>query len=256
MVIDSGPRTAPGPRPRGFPSLALQSLARAARAARAYPRRNPMTFAYLLIIVAGLLLLTQVLSGPAADHLKIAISTNPHNMAHKPLTVMLASPLFAATDSGLPSHLLTIAGGVGICMAALERRLGAARTAALFLIANTVATAVATSIAAAAVHSGRYPAQWWDGYDYGISYGVLAIAAAVTPLVPLLPVPSVPPLPPLPLMPRAARLLWVAGVFAYPFVSAQWFGLVPNFATIGHETAAVFGLVAGYFLLRGGAYES
>jgi hypothetical protein len=51
------------------------------------------------------------------------------------------------------------------------------------------------------------------------------------------------------------RVLWVAGVFAYPFVSAQWFGLLPNFATIGHETAAAFGLGAGYYLVRfrGGA---
>jgi hypothetical protein len=165
-------------------------------------------------------------------------------MAHDPVVVLLASPLFTATDSGLPSHLLIIAGGVGVCMAALERRLGAVRTAAVFLLANTIATAVATSVAAAGVHSGRYPAKWWDGYDYGISYGVLAIAAAVTPLVPLTPMTS-----------RAVRVLWAAGVFAYPFVSAQWFGLLPNFATIGHETAAAFGLGAGYYLVRfrGGA---
>ncbi|ACU70352.1 conserved hypothetical protein [Catenulispora acidiphila DSM 44928] len=214
MATDSGPRAA----------------------ARAYPRRNPMTFAYLLIILAGLLFLTKALTGSQADHLKIAISTNPHNMAHKPLTVLLASPLFTATDSGPLSHLLIIAGGVGICMAALERHIGAPRTAALFLLANTLATATATSIAAAAIHSGRYPAKWWNGYDYGISYGVLATAAAVTPLVP-----------------RATRWLWAAGVFAYPFVSAQWFGLLPNFATIGHETAAAFGLGAGFFLLRRGA---
>lgn len=224
MAIDSGPR----PAARALPSLA--------RAARAYPRRNPMTFAYLLVILAGLLLLTRLLSGPTADHLKITISTNPHNMAHAPLEVLLASPLFTATDSGFVSHLLIIGGGVGVCMAALERRMGARRTAAVFLLANTIATVVATSIAAAAIHSGRYPAKWWDGYDYGISYGVLAMAAAVTPLVP-----------------RALRLVWAAGVFAYPFVSAQWFGLLPNFATIGHETAAAFGVAAGYFLLRGDA---
>jgi hypothetical protein len=223
MATDSGPR----PAGRALPAPA--------RAARAYPRRNPMTFAYLLVILAGLLVLTQFLSGPAADHLKIAISTNPHNMAHAPLEVLLASPLFTATDSGLLSHLLIIGGGVGVCMAALERRIGARRTAALFLLANTIATAVATSVAAAAIHSGRYPAKWWDGYDYGISYGVLATAAAVTPLVP-----------------RRLRLPWAVGVFAYPFVSAQWFGLLPNFATIGHETAAAFGLAAGCFLLRAG----
>jgi hypothetical protein len=154
-------------------------------------------------------------------------------MAHAPLEVLLASPLFTATDSGLLSHLLIIGGGVGICMAALERRMGASRTAALFLFANTIATAVATSVAAAAIHSGRYPAKWWDGYDYGISYGVLATAAAVTPLAP-----------------RKLRALWAAGVFAYPFLSVQWFGMLPNFATIGHETAAAFGLAAGCFLLR------
>ncbi|WP_194904911.1 rhomboid-like protein [Catenulispora rubra] len=233
MAIDTGPRSAPRSVPSRTRVVWRSLVPSLVRAARAYPRRNAMTAAYLLVILAGLLLLTKILTGPAADHLKIAISTNPHNMAHAPLTVLLASPLFAATDSGLLSHLLIIAGGVGICMAALERRLGPARTAALFLLANTVATAVATGVAAAAIHSGRYPAKWWDGYDYGISYGVLAIAAAVTPLVP-----------------KAVRIPWAAGVFAYPFVSAQWFGLLPNFATIGHETAAAFGLAAGYFLLR------
>ncbi|WP_194923977.1 rhomboid-like protein [Catenulispora pinisilvae] len=281
MAIDSGPRTATAARA----SRAWRaSAASVARAVRDYPRRNPLTFAYLLVILAGLLVMTKVLSGPAADHFKIAISTDPHNMAHAPLTVLLASPVFAATDSGVFSHLLIIGGGVGVCMAALERRIGALRTVALFLLANSIATAVATSVAAAAIHSGRYPAKWWDGYDYGISYGVLAIAASVTPLVtPLVAraVASLSSLRPLrswsslrswswsslswsslswsslswSLPSRIVRLLWIAGVFAYPFVSAQWFGLLPNFATIGHETAAAFGLAAGYYLLRGDATD-
>lgn len=259
MAIDSGPRTATA----GRASRAWRaSAASVARAVRDYPRRNPLTFAYLLVILAGLLVMTKVLSGPAADHFKIAISTNPHNMAHAPLTVLLASPVFAATDSGVFSHLLIIGGGVGVCMAALERRIGALRTVALFLLANSIATAVATSVAAAAIHSGRYPAKWWDGYDYGISYGVLAIAASVTPLVAravasswsrsssLRSLQSRSSLPS-----HIVRLLWIAGVFAYPFVSAQWFGLLPNFATIGHETAAAFGLAAGYYLLRGDATD-
>ncbi|WP_194893062.1 rhomboid-like protein [Catenulispora pinisilvae] len=267
MAIDSGPRTATA----GRASRAWRaSAASVARAVRDYPRRNPLTFTYLLVILAGLLVMTKVLSGPAADHFKIAISTNPHNMAHAPLTVLPASPVFAATDSGVFSHLLIIGGGVGVCMAALERRIGALRTVALFLLANSIATAVATSVAAAAIHSGRYPAKWWDGYDYGISYGVLAIAASVTPLVARA-VASLSSLRPLrswsslrswswsslswSLPSRIVRLLWIAGVFAYPFVSAQWFGLLPNFATIGHETAAAFGLAAGYYLLRGDATD-
>jgi len=200
-----------------------------------YPRRNPVTFVYLILVCAGLLVLGRLLPGHTADQLKLAISTNPHNVAHDPVVVLLASPLFAATDSGWLSHLLIVAGGVGVCMATLERRFGAFHTIGVFLAANLVATGVATSIAAAAIHSGRYPAQWWNGYDYGISYGVLAMAAAVTPLVP-----------------RILRWLWAAGVFTYPFLSAEWFGLLPNFATIGHETAAAFGLAAGYFLVRRG----
>ncbi|MBS2546284.1 hypothetical protein KGQ19_05340 [Catenulispora sp. NL8] len=262
MAIDSGRHTAP---PTRASRAWRASVASVARAVRDYPRRNPLTFAYLLVILAGLLIMTKVLSGPTADHFKIAISTNPHDMAHTPLTVLLASPVFAATDSGVFSHLLIIGGGVGVCMAALERRIGALRTAAVFLLANSIATAVATSVAAAAIHSGRYPAKWWDGYDYGISYGVLAIAASVTPLVARA-VPSSPLSRSLPwsrslsrspwsLPPRIVRLFWIAGVFAYPFVSAQWFGLLPNFATIGHETAAAFGLAAGYYLLRGDAAD-
>ena len=222
MEIDSGAPIRAARRP----------VAGLTRALRNYPRRNPVTFAYLLVVCAGLIVLGRLLPGPTADQLKIAISTNPHNMAHNPLAVLLASPLFAATDSGLVSHLLIIAGGVGVCMASLERRIGPIQTIGVFLLANTIATAVATPVAAAAVHSGRYPPQWWNGYDYGISYGVLAMAAAVTPLVP-----------------RRGRLVWAALVFAYPFASAEWFGLLPNFATIGHETAAAFGLAAGWFLV-------
>ncbi|MFD0637860.1 rhomboid-like protein [Catenulispora yoronensis] len=116
----------------------------------AYPRRNPVTFAYLLLVCAGLLVLGRLLPGHTADQLKIAISTNPHNMAHDPLVVLLASPLFAATDSGWISHILIIGGGVGVCMALLERRFGAIAMIVVFLVANTVATAVATSAAAAA----------------------------------------------------------------------------------------------------------
>lgn len=225
MEIDSGAPARAARRP----------AAGLARAVREYPRRNPMTFGYLVLVCVGLVVLGRLLPGATADQLKIAISTNPHNMAHDPVVVLLASPLFAATDSGWFSHLLIIGGGVGICMAALERRIGAVRTIGVFLLANTIATAVATSVAAAAIHAGRYPAQWWNGYDYGISYGVLGIAAAATALVPP--------------VPRGLRLVWAALVFAYPFASAQWFGLLPNFATIGHETAAAFGLVAGWFLV-------
>ena len=246
MRGSSGPVIRPLSRRRGairrkgsakLRDVAINSIAgglvRVVRVVRAYPRRNPVTFVYLVVVCLGLLVLGRLLPGHTADQLKIAISTNPHNLAHRPVTVLLASPLFAATDSGLISHLLIIGGGVGVCMAALERRFGAVRTVTVFLLANAVATVVATSVAAAAIHSGRYPARWWDGYDYGISYGVLAIAAAVTPLVP-----------------RRLRWLWAVGVFAYPFLSAGWFGLLPNFATIGHETAAAFGLAAGFQLVR------
>lgn len=226
MTTDSTPRTAA----RRPPASAL------ARALGSYPRRNPMTFGYLLLVLAGLLALGRVLPGPTADRVKIAISTNPHNLAHDPVVVLLLSPLVSATDSGWMSHLLVIGGGVGVCMAALERRVGPLRTLAVFFLGNTVATAVATSVAAAAIHSGRYPPTWWNGYDYGISYGVLTIAAAVAPL-----------------LPTRARAPWIALVFAYPFVSAQWFGTLPNFATIGHVTAAVFGLAAGYVAVRSSA---
>lgn len=230
MAIPSGAHDRAMRRPASDLARALP------RVVRSYPRRNPVTFAYLVLVCAGLLVLGRLLPGPTADQLKIAISTNPHNMAHHPLAVLVASPLFAATDSGWLSHLVIIGGGVGVCMASLERRFGAVRTIAIFVLANAFATAIATPVAAAAIHSGRYPASLWNGYDYGISYGVLAMAAAVTPLVP-----------------RGWRLVWATLVFAYPFVSAQWFGLLPNFATIGHETAAVFGIAAGYSMMRRGA---
>ena len=224
MTTDSTPRAADR---RGSASVLVRALG-------SYSRRNPMTCGYLLLIVTGLLVLGRMLPGPTADRVKLAISTNPHNLAHDPLFVLLASPLVSATDSGLLSHLLVIGVGVGLCLAALERRFGALRAAAIFLLGNTVATAVATSVAAAAIHSGRYPAQWWSGYDYGISYGVLAVAAAVAPLI----------------HGRRGRMLWTAAVFAYPFADARWYGALPNFSTIGHLTAAGFGLAAGYVVFR------
>jgi len=113
-------------RGRAAARQAASDLARALpRVLWSYPRRNPVTFTYLVLVCAGLLVLGRLLPGPTADQIKIAISTNPHNMAHRPLTVLATSPLFAATDSGLLSHVVVIGGGVGICMASLERRIGA-----------------------------------------------------------------------------------------------------------------------------------
>ena len=227
MTTDSatGPASQPDARP--------VSVAALGRALRGYPRRNPMAFGYLVLIAAGLLLLDRVLSGAASDRFKIAISTNPHNLAHDPVFVLLASPLVSATDSGWLSHVLVIGVGVGVCLAALERRVGRWRTVAVVYLGNTVATAIATGVAAAAVHSGRYPAEWWNGYDYGISYGVLAVVATVTAF-----------------LPGRWRVVGAVLVLAYPFASVQWFGALPNFATIGHVTAAVFGLSVGNLVLR------
>ena len=58
-----------------------------------------------------------------------------------------------------------------------------------------------------------------------------------------------------PLIHGRGRMLWTALVLAYPFVSAQWFGALPNFATIGHLTGAGFGLVAGHVLIKSSAEE-
>jgi hypothetical protein len=224
MTVDSPTRTRATGR--------SWSASAVAEALWSYPRRNPLALGYLLLIGAGLFVFERLLSGPTADRLKIAISTNPHNLGHHPVFVLLASPLVSATDSGWLSHALVIGFGVGVCLAALERRIGAWRAVAVILLGNTVATAIASGVAALAIQAGRYPAQWWNGYDYGISYGVLAVVAAATVLL-------------------SGR--WrVAGsvlVLAYPFSSVQWFGLLPNFTTIGHVTAALFGLAAGQIMI-------
>lgn len=199
-----------------------------------YVRRNPLTAAYLLVVIVGWIVVGRLLPAATADRFKTAISTNPHNMAHDPVGVLLASPLVSATESGWLSYLCVVGVGVGVCLAALERRIGAWRALAVLVLGNAAATAVATSVAAAAVHSGRYPAEWWDGKDYGISYAVFTVAGAVTPLVA-----------------RRWRPVWLMILVAYPFADAQWFGDLPNFATIGHLTAIALGVATGRVLLGG-----
>jgi hypothetical protein len=135
----------------------------------------------------------------------------------------------ADTSGAILDNILILGVGVAVCLAALERRTGMLRAAGIFVAGHVTATAVAAIVTVIALHAGRYPAEIRDELDYGVSYGALTVAAAITPI-----------------LPRWSRLPWAAFAVLYPLTAATWYGALPDVTTVGHITAALTGLVFGF----------
>ncbi|MEZ0088996.1 rhomboid-like protein [Streptacidiphilus sp. EB129] len=191
-----------------------------------YPRRNPATFGYLVLLALDAVLVDHVLPAASADRLLLGISTNLDNMRQHPLRSLLGSML--VVDGGGPlNFLLVVVVGLVVCLALLERRFGTRRAVAVVLLAHVGATLTTTAVIAVATGDGAYPAWTPHALDYGVSYVSIAAVAAVTPL-----------------LPRRLRPWWAAAVLLYPLVDADWYGALPDFTSIGHCTAALIGLAA------------
>jgi hypothetical protein len=208
---------------------AMRTFARHLRALARYPGRSPATFSILALLLVDQIVVGHLMSQASADHLVEAISTNLDNLGEHPIRVLAGSLLVADVHGTWLGNLLTIGFGLGVCMAFLERRVGALRAVGVTVLGHVGATLVTAVVLVVAIRDGTYPQATRHTLDYGVSYASMAAIAAITPL-----------------LPRPSRVWWAGFCLLYPFTSAQWYGELPDFTTIGHVSAALIGLGAGF----------
>ncbi|MFB7125674.1 rhomboid-like protein [Kitasatospora sp. NPDC056273] len=201
------------------------------RAVRTYPRRSPLTFGYVLLLLLGNVWVGNLLAADRADALRDHISTNLDNLHDHPVAALFGSALlFDGTlteilSTGFGGTLITLGLGIGCCLAWTERRFGSPRAAAVLLGGHIGATLLTAAVIVFALRHGWYPESVRQASDYGISYGaqtVLALAVLA--------------------LPRWARLPWAAFVLAWPLSGdGEWPGPLPPFTTVGHLLSAALG---------------
>ncbi|MGQ5639435.1 MULTISPECIES: rhomboid-like protein [unclassified Streptomyces] len=181
-LLDGMPRQrdapAPAPRPAAPapaapPRLAFPRLWRLLPT----PAGAPFTFGY-----TALLTLTSVvaaLADPALVHaLYQASSTDVAHLVRSPAVVLLASALWIAGGVLSPFALAFV-----LVLTALERRIGGARAACVFLAGHVLATLATEVPVGLAVLAGHLPATSLHRLDYGISFGVAACIGALSGLL-------------------------------------------------------------------------
>ncbi|WP_194963183.1 rhomboid-like protein [Streptomyces eurocidicus] len=142
------------------------------------PTGTPFSFVY------GLVLLATALYGHLGDEATVNqllrdSSTDAAHLADQPIVVLVASALWVA--GGLYSAYGIL---FALVVSALERRVGAARTAGVFLLGHVLATLATELPVAGAVAAGRLPEASLHRLDYGISFGVMAATGALAVLLP------------------------------------------------------------------------
>ncbi|MFE4975921.1 rhomboid-like protein [Kitasatospora sp. NPDC056651] len=196
-----------------------------------YPRRSPLTFGYVLLLLIGNVWVKNLLTADRADALRDHISTNLDNLHDHPVTALFGSALLydgtltEILTTGFGGTLITLGLGVCCCLAWTERRFGSLRAAAVFLGGHVLATLVTAVVILLALRQGWYPQSVRQASDYGISYGAQTVLALATLA-----------------LPRWARVPWVAFVVGWPLSGGgEWPGPIPEFTTVGHLLAAALG---------------
>ncbi|MHC5902527.1 rhomboid-like protein [Streptomyces sp. S6] len=137
------------------------------------PTGTPFTFWYAVLLVV-----TSYVADTAdpswVDGVLQASSTDVTHLVHAPALVLVASALWVAGGLGSPFVAVFL-----LVLTALERRLGGARTAAVFLTGHVVATLSTELPVGLAVLVGHLPETSLHRYDYGISFGVAASVGAL-----------------------------------------------------------------------------
>ncbi len=162
---------------------ATATVARARRLLRHVPvrsglRRPPkVALAYAAVLGLGALVLAA--TPPATrERLLDASSTDIPHLLHDPWLVLPASAVWV---TGLAAYWLPFS---MLAVAAVERMLGAAVTAALVLAVHTVATLASEGLLWARVAAGGLSAQSLHVLDVGPSYVVIAAVGAALVLAP------------------------------------------------------------------------
>ncbi|MGV9554515.1 rhomboid-like protein [Streptomyces sp. NPDC003401] len=141
------------------------------------PAGTPFTFFYALLLAV-----TSYVAAHADPALVRVLhensSTDVAHLLHAPVPVLLASALWVAGGIGSPFTL-----GFLLVLAALERRVGGARAAGVFLLGHVLATLATEVPVGLAVLAGRLPDSSLHRLDYGVSFGVAASAGALAGLL-------------------------------------------------------------------------
>lgn len=171
----TGARTASG----GAPPQPARQPSRLRRLARLLPTPvgTPFTFGYGVILLSTALY-TDFGDPATVDRLLRESSTDAAHLVEQPLFVLVASALWIA--GGIYSFY-----GVAflLVVTALERRVGGARAAGVFLLGHVLATLATELPVAGAVAVGRLPAASMHRLDYGISFGLMACIGALSGLL-------------------------------------------------------------------------
>ncbi|MGV9264968.1 rhomboid-like protein [Kitasatospora sp. NPDC003701] len=174
-AAQSGPR--PGP-PYGMLRYGLRvAVAEWVLARVPTPRRNPFALGYLAVVVATTTF-AELADPGLVLRLQEASSSDGHNLVHHPLRALLFSGFWVAGTIWMP-YLWAFA----FTVAPLERRVGAARAAAVFAIGHITATVLSQSVVITAVATGRLESGALDSLDIGVSYGVLVSLGALAGLL-------------------------------------------------------------------------
>jgi hypothetical protein len=194
---------------------------------------------YVGVLLSIHLVVDHALSARQAATTLRYLSTNLDNLRHHPIPSLLGSALII--DSALThlftldftGTLITLVLGIAITLAALERRLGAARAYAVLAAGHIGATLLVAPVIVLSIAHGWYPANLRDTRDVGISYGAQAVLGCATVTL---------------LQGRLARIAWAVFVVGWPLFGLEWMVRLPDFTTLGHLTAAGIGFAAGLCL--------
>ncbi|NUR04772.1 MAG: hypothetical protein HOY79_52235 [Streptomyces sp.] len=173
------------PRQRGAVTVAVptvQAPLPVARTLRPWrllptPTGTPFTFAYAMVLVFTTLIATYA-APSLVDALLQASSTDDAHLVQTPALVLIASGLWIAGGVASPYVVCFL-----LVLTALERRLGGARTAVVFLLGHVLATLATEVPVGLAVLVGDLPDSSLHRFDYGISFGVAASVGALAGLL-------------------------------------------------------------------------
>ncbi|WP_258314583.1 rhomboid-like protein [Streptomyces sp. Act143] len=138
---------------------------------------TPFTFGYA-VVLALTSLITEYADPGLVHSLLQGSSTDVDHLVRTPVLVLAASALWIV--GGL---LSPYAVGFLLVLTALERRIGGARTAVVFLLGHVLATLATEVPVGLAVLAGQLPDSSLHRLDYGISFGVAASFGALTGLL-------------------------------------------------------------------------
>ncbi|WP_261399388.1 rhomboid-like protein [Streptomyces misionensis] len=189
------------------------------------PAGTPFTFGFAAVLAA-----TSLFAALAPPSLVYALhqgsSTDVAHLVRSPAVALLASALWIAGGIVSPFSAAFV-----LVLTALERRVGGARTACVFLAGHVLATLATEVPVGLAVLAGHLPATSLHRLDYGISFGVAACTGALAGLLrPWLG---------RPLLGCTAAVL-LADLFAYTDPLTDW----------GHLAALAIGAAAWPFVRR------